>query len=702
MKRLFQFALSLWVAAAGLSGAESVIISEFMASNTRTLADENGSYEDWIEISNTGDTGVNLGGWYLTDDVTTLTKWQFPATNIGPGQFIIVFASGKDRRIPGTNLHTNFKLSAGGEYLALVKPDGSSIASEYAPLFPPQAQDVSYGVAVVSSPVTLLAPGAAGRFLVPRDGALGTNWVLPAFNDATWSNVTTGVGFDTNQSPVITNLLGSDVGARMRGSNSSAYLRVPFVVTNAADFDGLTLRMFYDDGFVAYLNGTVVASRNAPGPASAGGNFANSASDWSTSGQQGYRNWHYGFWNRTADLDGLYTAATDFTASDPNWAWTGSAWTLGPGDPPWDYIDAASWHPNGDNNGHVDWVIRRWVSETAGALTNRISFAKGNGGCGNGTTLRVLVNGVEKLRRTVAYNDTTGFTTNLVLQDILVGDFIDFALDSLGTDGTQEDGCDGSTFSVTIDGQASAGLLWNSTATAARPPAQVGVPEEIDISIYRDFLVTGTNVLAIHGLNVSTNDADFLLLPQIIGASYAYDPTQHVYFAVPTPGAINSPGSTTLGPIISDVSHAPNVPTTNEALWVRAVVTPTLRPVGYVTLRYRVMFGAETGLPMFDDGQHGDGGAGDGVYGAAIPAGVATPGQMVRYYVVAGDAQSNEMRSPAFADPLHSPEYYGTVVANPALAASRLPVLHWFTENPFGRRHRCRHPVGALLQRRVL
>ncbi len=269
----------LWLAAAWAVSAQPVIISEFMASNSRTLADEDGSYEDWIEIANTGGSTVNLAGWYLTDTPANLTKWQFPATNIGSGQFIVVFASNKDRRVPGTNLHTNFRLSADGEYLALVQPDGTTIASEFSPLFPPQAPDVSYGVAVVSTAVSLLAPGAAGRFLVPRDATLGTNWVLPGFNDATWSNVTTGVGFDTNQSPAITNLLGSNVGALMRGSNSTAYLRLPFVVTNAADFDGLLLRMTYDDGFVAYLNGTVVASRNAPGPPSAGGTIANSVAD---------------------------------------------------------------------------------------------------------------------------------------------------------------------------------------------------------------------------------------------------------------------------------------------------------------------------------------------------------------------------------------------------------------------------------------
>ena len=75
-----------------------VIISEFMADNTRTLADEDGAYEDWIEIYNTGAGAVNMDGWYLTDDASDLTGWRFPSTNLNAGSFLVVFASGKNRR----------------------------------------------------------------------------------------------------------------------------------------------------------------------------------------------------------------------------------------------------------------------------------------------------------------------------------------------------------------------------------------------------------------------------------------------------------------------------------------------------------------------------------------------------------------------------------------------------------------------------
>src|SRR6186713_3197422 len=90
-----------------------VIISEFMASNTRTLADEDGEYSDWIELYNPSDSDVDLNGWFLTDSAADLRKWRFPTISIGRGGTLLVFASNKDRHLPGAPLHTNFKISSG-------------------------------------------------------------------------------------------------------------------------------------------------------------------------------------------------------------------------------------------------------------------------------------------------------------------------------------------------------------------------------------------------------------------------------------------------------------------------------------------------------------------------------------------------------------------------------------------------------------
>src|SRR5260370_50827 len=128
-----------------LSASSEVIISEFMADNKHTLADEDNQYPDWIELYNTGATTVNLWNWALTDDATHQTKWLIPNTNLTAKGFLVVFASGKNRAVPGAPLHTDFSLKASGEYLGLLKPD-SSVATEFAPTFPPQYPDISYGL----------------------------------------------------------------------------------------------------------------------------------------------------------------------------------------------------------------------------------------------------------------------------------------------------------------------------------------------------------------------------------------------------------------------------------------------------------------------------------------------------------------------------------------------------------------------------
>src|SRR5678815_671514 len=107
-----------------VSNRAQVVISEILAENEAAsaatgLLDEDKERSDWIEIFNAGASDVNLAGWSLTDDPAVLGKWKFPATNIVANGYVVVFASGKNRAVAGKQLHTGFKLSAGGEYLAL-------------------------------------------------------------------------------------------------------------------------------------------------------------------------------------------------------------------------------------------------------------------------------------------------------------------------------------------------------------------------------------------------------------------------------------------------------------------------------------------------------------------------------------------------------------------------------------------------------
>jgi len=127
------------------ASAATLEISEFMPDNQRTLADEDGAFPDWIELHNAGPDAVNLLGWYLTDSPTLLTKWSFPSVNLAAGGFLVVFASGKDRTGNPARLHTNFKLDNAGGYLALVRPDGTNLASVFAP-YPAAKEDVARAV----------------------------------------------------------------------------------------------------------------------------------------------------------------------------------------------------------------------------------------------------------------------------------------------------------------------------------------------------------------------------------------------------------------------------------------------------------------------------------------------------------------------------------------------------------------------------
>ena len=271
-RRLWSFGIAASLALVVLGWARPAAgqfaITEFMAANNVTLNDEDGDNSDWIEIQNQGASTASLAGWFLTDTTNNLVQWQFPATNLPPSGYLVVFASAKNRRTPGSPLHTNFKLSAGGEYLALVAPDGTNFVSQFAPVFPPQVADVSYGLVRDATTVTLLDPGAPVRAFVPPNDNLGLAWTAVEFNDASWTNGTTGIGYDRQTAGVnYLPLIGLNVEAMMYPNNPTLYARVPFIVANPGDWSGLTLRVKFEDGFIAYLNGQEVARSNAPASA---------------------------------------------------------------------------------------------------------------------------------------------------------------------------------------------------------------------------------------------------------------------------------------------------------------------------------------------------------------------------------------------------------------------------------------------------
>jgi hypothetical protein len=120
--------------------AGDLVVNEFMAANNVTMADQDGEFEDWIELYNNSAASIDLSGFSLSDDLTEPTKWSFPAgTTIAPNGYLIIWA---DEDLDQTGLHADFRLAAGGETLILTDQETALIDSiSYAD----QEADVSFG-----------------------------------------------------------------------------------------------------------------------------------------------------------------------------------------------------------------------------------------------------------------------------------------------------------------------------------------------------------------------------------------------------------------------------------------------------------------------------------------------------------------------------------------------------------------------------
>ncbi|HWN94088.1 MAG TPA: lamin tail domain-containing protein [Methylomirabilota bacterium] len=218
--------------------AAEPFISEFMADNARIITDEDGQFPDWVEIQNPNASPLNLAGYFLTDDAGQLAKWAFPSVALPPNGLLVVFASGKDRTADTNRLHTSFQLKAAGGYLALVKPDGSTIVSAFN--YPDLKEDVSFGIAQKQI-TTLLLANSAPRILVPINAAgLPANWNQSGYTpDGVWTNgvAPPAVGFDTNQvggAPV--NVAPSGTAVQSSGYNGNTYPATLAIDNNLGNF----------------------------------------------------------------------------------------------------------------------------------------------------------------------------------------------------------------------------------------------------------------------------------------------------------------------------------------------------------------------------------------------------------------------------------------------------------------------------------
>jgi len=114
------------------------------------------------------------------------------------------------------------------------------------------------------SGTTLVPESAAKRVLAPT-GSVSDNWKGGgAFDDSSWTSGSGGVGFE--RSSGYQGFISIDVETQMYSKNAGCYIRVPFTVgAELSKFNFMTLRMRYDDAFVAYINGVEVDRRNFTG-----------------------------------------------------------------------------------------------------------------------------------------------------------------------------------------------------------------------------------------------------------------------------------------------------------------------------------------------------------------------------------------------------------------------------------------------------
>lgn len=234
------------------------LITEVMASNRDTLLDDDGESSDWIELYNPSGAPYDLTGHHLTDDLDEPTRWRFPAVELPPGGYLVVFASGADRAAPDAPLHTDFRLSADGETVALTDPDGAVLHALED--WPAQHDGITWGLPMRVERATLLDAGAPARLWI---GADPPGAAEPGFDDADWLPIAQGAGVDDRAPPRAAAApldgLRTDLGERL-GPADAFWLRIPFDIPSAAD--DIELELTFDDGIAAWVDGAPIYAEN--------------------------------------------------------------------------------------------------------------------------------------------------------------------------------------------------------------------------------------------------------------------------------------------------------------------------------------------------------------------------------------------------------------------------------------------------------
>ncbi|MCA9264315.1 MAG: lamin tail domain-containing protein, partial [Planctomycetales bacterium] len=510
--------------------AADPIISEFMADNATTLADEDGDYSDWIEIHNPDSVPIDLTGWHLTDDADDPTQWPLPSVVLNAGDFLTVFASGKDRS--GPQLHTNFNLNASGEFLALTRPDGSLVHA-YAPSYPAQSTDVSYGV--VFNGFALVDDGSPAEVHIPSDDALGTNWTQSDFvlDEESWIDGNVGVGFGLSVPGLTVNYykantaVGDLATAEQVIANTSLQALTETEIAPVINYHGTGGGAHYGndnpfptqsvgqdvEDFVIEALGSVIIPTTGP--------------------------WTFGVNSDDGFSLELSNGSATHTMSFPS---------------PRAASDTLSTF-NITQAGLYE--LRLVMYERGGGAEVEMFAAQGSYSSWNATNFDLVGDTDRGGLAVVTSPDSTGPGTGAVRTDIgatmhnisgsayiripfTIDDTDNF--DSLSLEMKYNDG-----FVAYLNGSAVAmqnapsSPTSNSVATAARDTFESTTPQIFNLTDSLDVIQPGLNILAIHGLNVAASDDTFLVAPKLTGGGVLT--SNPLYFADPTPGTINGNSS---------------------------------------------------------------------------------------------------------------------------------------------------------------
>ena len=513
-----------------------LIISEFMADNETGITDEDGLWSDWIEIYNPTASPVNLDGWYLTDNAADLTQWRFPEILLEPGDYQLVFASNKNHSDPDAELHTNFRLSNDGEYLGLIRPDGLTVSHDFGEQYPPQYDDISYGM---GQDITILIPENTDlAYRIPTDTDTILDWTAVDYDDSSW---------ETNDS--LQTILITEVG-----TGNPDYIEIQNVSDSVVDTEGWVVAANVGlggdinrvDTDVWYLDDTMDAAEVQYRSDQTGQPFFFGSLSWSAGGEGwamiidddgnvvDFVVWHYDA-GKIAGMEATVTTNVDGNVEEVvvsgSSAWSGQGMEASSNPP--------SFRRQGDvdNNDQSDFV--RTDDEDMGEQNPEIVLPVFGGGI-PGIGYSNLAGGFGGAIRTDVGDQM--HDTNASLFTRAVFDSADFGedfgeFDSLHLMMKYNDG-----FIAYLNGEkvaqrnAPAAPLWNSNATGSRTPEESIAAETVSISHALDTLQPGANVLTIHGMNVAHDDDDFLLVSELLASK----PLGTVRFMVlPTPGQPN-------------------------------------------------------------------------------------------------------------------------------------------------------------------